>query len=597
MFEKRIRPNNPDCRVVAGQPEQTGVLTQPEQTETGNPDTKEAQQRHNQGLERLHRKLSGGNQPQVEELGEGDPGNGIQRARLTRRGFIKFLGIGFVSCFVPPYSDDNNKGGILNPSPLPKKSSGGSSRLAEVRGEQSRAVNPDTTNLPTQSTQSAGKRHTASLQQFRRGETIEENDPREGIPMEDLLLIGLPAGYFLLSEGLTRMFLKLRRLRRFPYSSDKIEVGENQITVFLDQESQQAKREKPELYGIIHVLRKACNFLPESFLSRTNAFLLETRNSSSYSGMVHPMDNNVILNVARNFSHSNHEDFLSTIFHELTHTITHRYIFRLILSLNLKDIWFNLKILNRDELHTWLEISKNNGGYLSKFFFPRKNWDSVKSKANKKGFGFSFQTEYRYGALSITEDIACVFEKVLTSVYLTFEYIEHNRIISEDEKKTKAINMAKELMELTPGDVDLYKKYVIACNILIRMYGEELKQKQERARALGETDTQLSARIQLITEIIGILRIFRETFDHEISSHTQNTGLTTKSPVMTNGDGRSDKTNFDFRKNEQGSPEGQKDQRSLNTSGSMSRREFLQKGLSTGLGFLTRGLGDPGAKS
>ncbi len=543
MFGRKRRPNDPDCRVVAEQPKQTGVLTQPEQTGTGNPDTnlqiKEALQTHRQGLERLYDELSNGNQPQGKGVGEGDS---KQTATLSRRGFIKLLGSGVVSCFVPPYPDANNKGRILNSSPLPEKSSGGSSRLAKVQGEQSRAVNPDTTNLPTQSTQSAGQRHTESLQQFRRGATIEENDPREGIPMKDLLKVGLPTG--LLLEGLFRTILKLSRLLLFPHSFDKIEVGKNQITVFLDQKPQDAKRENPELYGIISDLRKACNFLPESFLSRTKAFLLETRYLSSYSGKVHPMDNNVILNVAvlSLLSYLHPESLLKTIFHELTHTITHRYICSLILVLNLKDMRFNLKILNRDELRTWLEISKNNGGYLSNFFSLRKNWDSVESKANKKGFGFGDTEEYRYGALSIAEDIACVFEQILTEVYLTFEYINENPGISEDYKRNEAARRAKELMELTPGDVDLWRKYVIACNSLIRMYGEELKQKQERARAIGETDTQLSARIQSIIETIGILRIFRETFDHDITSHTQNTGLTTKSSVMVNRDGRSNKT-------------------------------------------------------
>ncbi len=158
---------------------------------------------------------------------------------------------------------------------------------------------------------------------------------------------------------------------------------------------------------------------------------------------------------------------------------------------------------------------------------------------------------------------------------LFLKYIQENPGISEDKKTEEIVHKARELMELTPGDVDLWRKYVIACNSLIRMYEEELKQKQERARALGGRDTQLNSRIQSIAETINILKIFRETFDTAITSYTGDTGILEESPVIANENEGSGKTNSDASKGGKTPSENQQGQHAP-TSSKMSRRDFLR---------------------
>jgi len=63
-----------------------------------------------------------------------------------------------------------------------------------------------------------------------------------------------------------------------------------------------------------------------------------------------------------------------------------------------------------------------------------------------------------YGRLYLPEDIACVFEKILSSLY---------RVIHREEDPKAVINA---LLSKTPGETGLYRKYQIACESLIGWY-------------------------------------------------------------------------------------------------------------------------------
>ena len=88
-----------------------------------------------------------------------------------------------------------------------------------------------------------------------------------------------------------------------------------------------------------------------------------------------------------------------------------------------------------------------------------------------------------YGRLYLPEDIACVFEKILSSLY---------RVIHRKEN-SKAVISA--LLSKTPDETGLHKKYLIACESLIGWYEENSDQR----KILGEF-------IQIIEDAIIIAK-------------------------------------------------------------------------------------------
>ena len=88
-----------------------------------------------------------------------------------------------------------------------------------------------------------------------------------------------------------------------------------------------------------------------------------------------------------------------------------------------------------------------------------------------------------YERLNLAEDIACVFEKILSSLY---------RVIHRNEDAEKVIS---DLLSKTPGETGLYRKYQIACASLIGWYEESSDQR----KILGEF-------IQIIEDAIIIAK-------------------------------------------------------------------------------------------
>ena len=88
-----------------------------------------------------------------------------------------------------------------------------------------------------------------------------------------------------------------------------------------------------------------------------------------------------------------------------------------------------------------------------------------------------------YGRLYLPEDIACVFEKILSSLY---------RVIHRNEDAEKVIS---DLLSKTPDETGLHKKYLIACESLIGWYEENSDQR----KILGEF-------IQIIEDAIIIAK-------------------------------------------------------------------------------------------
>ena len=121
-------------------------------------------------------------------------------------------------------------------------------------------------------------------------------------------------------------------------------------------------------------------------------------------------------------------------------------------------------LIGKQSLQEWLEISAQNGGYVSD---GRIRPDQIRERdlLGYKNFGYILNnTDLRYGRLSLAEDIACVFEKILSSLYRVIHLNENSEAVISD------------LLRETPGETGLYRKYQIACESLIRWYEEGSRQ-------------------------------------------------------------------------------------------------------------------------
>jgi hypothetical protein len=127
--------------------------------------------------------------------------------------------------------------------------------------------------------------------------------------------------------------------------------------------------------------------------------------------------------------------------------------------------------LTNSQSKRWLEISKQNGGYINSGYTTMSPFETyglgplVYLELPKyKNFGYTNDPESRYGRLNPFQDIACVFEKILSSIY---------KVIHREEDPEAVINA---LLSKTPGETGLHEKYLIACESLIKWYGENSDQ-------------------------------------------------------------------------------------------------------------------------
>ena len=123
-------------------------------------------------------------------------------------------------------------------------------------------------------------------------------------------------------------------------------------------------------------------------------------------------------------------------------------------------------MIDKQSLEKWLHISKENGGYVSNELIPP---DQIRQAGltEKPNFGYILDDpNFRYGRLSLAEDIACVFEKILSSLYRVIHLNENSEAVISD------------LLRETPGETGLHKKYLIACESLIGWYEENSDQRK-----------------------------------------------------------------------------------------------------------------------
>jgi len=115
-------------------------------------------------------------------------------------------------------------------------------------------------------------------------------------------------------------------------------------------------------------------------------------------------------------------------------------------------------LIDKQFVKEWLEISRQNGGYVSVMLIPVQRVDE-EDLNGYKNFGYILDDpNLRYGRLNLAEDIACVFEKILSSLY---------KVIHREEDPKAVINA---LLSKTPDETGLHKKYLIACESLIGWY-------------------------------------------------------------------------------------------------------------------------------
>lgn len=121
-------------------------------------------------------------------------------------------------------------------------------------------------------------------------------------------------------------------------------------------------------------------------------------------------------------------------------------------------------LIDNQSLKQWRQISRQNGGYVSD---GRIRPDQIieTDLLGYRNFGYILDNpKLRYGRLSLAEDIACVFEKILSSLYRVIHRNEDAEIVISD------------LLSKTSGETGLHKKYLIACKSLTKWYEKDSKQ-------------------------------------------------------------------------------------------------------------------------
>jgi len=125
----------------------------------------------------------------------------------------------------------------------------------------------------------------------------------------------------------------------------------------------------------------------------------------------------------------------------------------------------NTDLVNRQLLEEWHQISEESGGYFMGGYVTTRPFNAFRVGVilDNKNFGYDSDPRYKKGQENLAEDIACVFEKILSSLY---------KVIYRNNQPETVIN---DLLNKTPGEIGLYKKYRIACESLINWYQDGLK--------------------------------------------------------------------------------------------------------------------------
>ena len=150
-----------------------------------------------------------------------------------------------------------------------------------------------------------------------------------------------------------------------------------------------------------------------------------------------------------------------------------------------KYIPFLTDLIDEKSLEEWLEISRQSsqssqsGGYVSTRL-TSLNKAEEEDLLPRRNFGYIFSPNVGSGRLNLVEDIACVFEKIFSSLYKVIHRKEDPKdVISDLLSKYK-----------TRGEIGLHKKYLIACESLIKWYeegSEERKTLTESIRIIEDT--------------------------------------------------------------------------------------------------------------
>ena len=250
--------------------------------------------------------------------------------------------------------------------------------------------------------------------------------------------------------------------------------------------------DSPLLQEVIESLKPIISILPNEMVRRMRFIRLKTFLNNStlivpFEGESHVdvgIELEIYPNRFKNVVYPNRfengippeiEDRLAeVVFHEGVHSITlgPDKLSRLLRNHELRQCQYSLKecissltnLIDKESLEEWFRISEKNGGYVSNELIPP---DQVRGEDlfGHRNFGYILDNpKIRYGRLNPAEDIACVFEKILSSLY---------RVIHRKEN-SKAVISA--LLSKTPGETGLHKKYLIACESLIKWYGENSDQ-------------------------------------------------------------------------------------------------------------------------
>ncbi len=298
-----------------------------------------------------------------------------------------------------------------------------------------------------------------------------------------LKVVGAGVGICLALEGGIRFAFESKKSRILA-GSEFVEEIEG-IKVFVDQE----EISNILLQVILNNLRKILSFLPKTLTNKVEFIRLKFVSNENYfaSGVAYSEMNGIEMFFKKiDRSEKDQEtsfivELTMTLIHEIIHLITRKKsnlsTIELIQAVNCRhslnecvNSYSNL--INESDLTEWLDISTQNGGYISNTILDKAEYFD-QSKFLRENFGYAGfgHTKLRYGVLNLLEDIACVFEQVIYRLYIIYQQREYT-----DAEVKLEIN---KLLAETPGETGLWKKYQIACKSLNNLFMNEMSQETD----------------------------------------------------------------------------------------------------------------------
>lgn len=311
-----------------------------------------------------------------------------------------------------------------------------------------------------------------------------------------------------ITDFLSRL-TRILRIRRFELQSTE----HQRVKIYLDRAY---TPEHPTYQIYLQAVREFLDFLPTQLVEKLNAIYFVKENPGTTRGKYESYSKTIYINVPEKGQIDDNAKYVAsiTIIHEMMHLLndpveSNPFFLPSVVTkfgkyLSQGNPWGRIftRLFTKQELKQWQEISRAAGDYLDLFDFifysvyrfirPKAMKNRLRSKPNF-GFAYNCTTDWRYGAFHFEEDVACCCSHLLYTIHL---------VLVQDESEIKECleKQIKELLEPTPNEIGLMKKYRIACEAMARVFEERYSGRSSEEKHRVHTLVQL---LQQASEIIG----------------------------------------------------------------------------------------------